>query len=49
MKVDNAWAHTGRWFAWAYGGLLIVAGALVTIVSIGIPPTAPDLAKHYRR
>ena len=47
MKVDSAWAHTGRWFAWAYGALLIVAGVLVTIVSIGIPPTAPDLAKHY--
>jgi hypothetical protein len=47
MKIDAEWARTGRAFAWAYGGLLIVAGVLVTVVSIGIPPTAPDLAKHY--
>ncbi len=47
MKIDSEWAHTGRAFAWAYGGLLIVAGVLVTVVSVGIPPTAPDLAKHY--
>ena len=47
MKMDRDWARSGRLFAWAYGALLIVAGALVTIVSIGIPPTAPDLAKHY--
>jgi len=45
--MDRDWARTGRLFAWAYGALLIVAGVLVTIVSIGIPPTAPDLAKHY--
>ncbi len=45
--IDPAWARTGRAFAWAYGGLLIVAGVLVTVVSIGIPPTEPDLAKHY--
>ena len=47
MKMDRDWARSGRLFAWAYGALLIVAGVLVTIVSIGIPPTAPDLAKHY--
>src|SRR5437016_11460127 len=47
MTMDSDWARSGRLFAWAYGALLIVAGALVTIVSIGIPPTAPDLAKHY--
>src|SRR6266566_2304558 len=47
MKIDSEWAHPGRAFAWAYGGLLIVAGVLVTVVSVGIPPTAPDLAKHY--
>ncbi|HYT11888.1 MAG TPA: hypothetical protein VEL12_03780 [Candidatus Nitrosopolaris sp.] len=47
MKIDSEWARTGRAFAWAYGGLLIVAGVLVTVVSVGIPPTAPDLAKHY--
>ncbi len=44
---DSEWARTGRAIAWAYGGLLIVAGVLVTVVSVGIPPTAPDLAKHY--
>jgi hypothetical protein len=47
MKMDSEWARSGRAFAWAYGGLLIVAGVLVTVVSVGIPPTAPDLAKHY--
>ena len=47
MKTDSEWARTGRAFAWAYGGLLIAAGVLVTIVSVGIPPTEPDLAKHY--
>ena len=26
---------------------MIVGGVLVTVVSVGIPPTAPDLAKHY--
>ena len=45
--IDPAWARTGRSFAWAYGGLLIVAGILVTVVTVGIPPTEPDLAKHY--
>lgn len=45
--MDAEWARAGRAFAWAYGGLLIVAGVLVTVVSVGIPPTAPDLAKHY--
>jgi len=47
MTMDRDCARTGRLFAWAYGALLIVAGVLVTVVSIGIPPTAPDLAKHY--
>jgi hypothetical protein len=37
----------GRTFAWAYAGLVVTAGVLVTIVSVGIPPTEPDLAKHY--
>jgi len=45
--MDTEWARTGRAFAWTYGGLLIAAGVLVTIVSVGIPPTQPDLAKHY--
>jgi len=45
--MDSEWARTGRAFAWAYGGLLIAAGVLVTVVSVGIPPTQPDLAKHY--
>lgn len=45
--IDSTWARTGRAFAWTYGGLAIVAGVLVTVVSIGIPPTQPDLAKHY--
>jgi hypothetical protein len=37
----------GRTFAWAFAGLIVTAGVLVTIVSVGIPPTEPDLAKHY--
>jgi len=37
----------GRTFAWAFAGLVVTAGVLVTIVSVGIPPTEPDLAKHY--
>jgi hypothetical protein len=37
----------GRAFAWAFAGLVVTAGVLVTIVSVGIPPTEPDLAKHY--
>lgn len=45
--TDPAWASTGRVVTWAYGGLAIVAGVLVTVVSVGIPPTDPDLAKHY--
>jgi len=45
--IEPTWARTGRAFAWAYGGLLIVAGILVTVVSVGIPPTQPDLARHY--
>ncbi len=44
--TDAAWARAGRGLAWAYGGLAIVAGALVTVVSVGIPST-DDLAKHY--
>ena len=44
--TDPSWARTGRGFAWAYGGLTIVAGALVTVASVGIPST-DDLAKHY--
>lgn len=47
MKLDVEWARTGRAFAWAYALLVIVAGVLVTVVSVGIPPTAPDRAKHY--
>jgi hypothetical protein len=45
--MTDDWARTGRAFAWAFGGLLIVAGILVTVVSVGIPPTEPDLARHY--
>lgn len=45
MNAD--WARAGRWSAWAYGALLLAGGVLVTIVSVGIPPTSPDLAKHY--
>lgn len=44
--IDPAWARTGRGFAWAYAALTIVAGVLVTVVSVGIPST-DDLAKHY--
>lgn len=44
--TDSSWARTGRGFAWAYGALTIVAGVLVTVVSIDIPST-DDLAKHY--
>src|SRR5260370_3861823 len=44
---DLGWGKIGRPSAWAYGGLVIVGGVLVTVVSVGIPPTAPDLAKHY--
>ncbi len=45
--TDPSWRSVGRWSAWAYGALAIVGGVLVTIVSVGIPPTQPDLAKHY--
>lgn len=45
--IDASWRNTGRTSAWVYGGLVIVAGILITIVSVGIPPTEPDLAKHY--
>ncbi len=41
--IDSTWARSGRGFAWAYGVLTIVAGVLVTVVSVGIPPTEPDL------
>src|SRR6266571_6021462 len=44
--IDASWARTGRGFAWTYGGLAILAGVLVTVVSVGIPST-DDLAKHY--
>src|SRR3989442_15799781 len=44
---DLEWRRVGRASAWAYGGLVMVGGVLVTIVSVGIPPTEPDLAKHY--
>jgi hypothetical protein len=44
---DPTWRTVGRTCAWAYGGLAIVAGILVTVVSVGIPPTEPDLARHY--
>ena len=47
--MDSTWARTGRAFAWAYSGLLIVARVMGAVVSIGIPPTTPDLAKHYAR
>ena len=45
--TDAPWRNLGRTSAWVFGGAAIVAGVLVTIVSVGIPPTAPDLAKHY--
>ncbi|TMC52072.1 MAG: DUF4386 family protein [Chloroflexi bacterium] len=45
--TDSAWARTGRFVTWSYGALAIAAGVLVTVVSVGIPPTDPDLAKHY--
>jgi len=44
---DLEWRRVGRASAWAYGGLVMVGGVLVTVVSVGIPPTEPDLAKHY--
>jgi hypothetical protein len=45
--IDASWRNVGRTSAWACGGLVIVGGVLVTTVSVGIPPTEPDLAKHY--
>jgi hypothetical protein len=45
--IDSTWGNLGRTSAWVFGGVAIVAGALVTVVSIGIPPTEPDLVKHY--
>src|SRR5260370_34178939 len=36
----------GRWFAWGYGGLALIGGALALVVSSGIPST-DDLAVHY--
>ncbi len=45
--IEASWRNVGRTSAWACGGLVIVGGALVTTVSVGIPPTEPDLAKHY--
>lgn len=46
-RNDPSWRTLGRTCAWAYGGLSIVAGILVTVVSVGIPPTEPNLAQHY--
>jgi hypothetical protein len=45
--IDLEWRRVGRTSAWLCGGLVIVAGLLVASVSVGIPPTEPDLAKHY--
>ena len=45
--TDYAWARTGRVVTWSYGALAIAAGVLITVVSVGIPPTDPDLARHY--
>lgn len=45
--IDLEWRRVGRMSAWLCGGLVIVAGVLVATVSVGIPPTEPDLAKHY--
>ena len=47
MTPDPSWHIVGRTSAWAYGGLAFAGGVLVTIVSVGIPPTEPDLARHY--
>src|SRR5260370_19615674 len=41
------WRKLGRACAWAEGGLAIGGGVLVTVVSMGLPPTEPDLAKQY--
>ena len=45
--TDYAWARTGRVVTWSYGALAIAAGVLITVVSVGIPPTDPDLDRHY--
>src|SRR6266571_8336489 len=44
---ERAWGRLGRTSAWVFGGVVVVGGVLVTIVSVGIPPTEPDLARHY--
>src|SRR5260370_37355255 len=36
----------GRWFAWGYGGLALIGGALALVVTSGIPST-DDVAVHY--
>src|SRR5260370_19548451 len=36
----------GPWFAWGYGSLALIGGALALVVSSGIPST-DDLAVHY--
>jgi len=36
----------GRWFAWGYGSLALIGGAMALVVSSGIPST-DDLAVHY--
>jgi hypothetical protein len=45
--MDETWRGVGRTSAWTFGGAAVVGGVLVTVVSVGIPPTQPDLAKHY--
>ena len=45
--MDQTWRGVGRTSAWIFGGVAVLGGLLVTIVSVGIPPTEPDLAKHY--
>lgn len=44
--MDAGWLRSGRWFAWGYGGLALIGGALALVVSSGIPST-DDLAVHY--
>jgi len=44
---ELAWGRLGRTSAWLFGGLVVAGGVLVTVVGVGIPPTEPDLARHY--
>jgi len=44
--VDVRSPLAGRWFAWGYGGLALIGGALALVISSGIPST-DDLAVHY--